>query len=165
MHKQLFIVRHGKSSWDCGNISDIDRPLKERGVTDGYLIAERLLAKQLIPQKIMSSPAIRALHSSTIFARVFKYTYQNIEINEAIYIADINKILSLIKHTPNHIESLMVFGHNPTFTDLSNHFLNKAIENVPTTGLVWLKFKINDWAKIDKSNLVEYFFDYPKNQI
>jgi len=165
MHKQLFIVRHGKSSWDCGNISDIDRPLKERGVTDGYLIAERLLAKQLIPQKIMSSPAIRALHSSTIFARVFKYTYQNIEINEAIYIADINKILSLIKHTPNHIESLMVFGHNPTFTDLSNHFLNKTIENVPTTGLVWLKFKINDWAKIDKSNLVEYFFDYPKNQI
>lgn len=165
MHKQLFIVRHGKSSRDYGNISDIDRPLKERGVTDGYVMAERLLSKQLIPQKIMSSPAIRALHSLTIFARVFEYPYQNIEINEAIYFADKNKMLSLIKHTPNHIESLMLFGHNPTFTDLSNHFLNKKIENIPTTGLVWLKFETKEWTKIDNNNLVENFFDYPKSQI
>ncbi|MDY6801803.1 MAG: histidine phosphatase family protein [Bacteroidota bacterium] len=165
MHKQLFIVRHGKSSADCGNISDIDRPLKERGVNDGYIMAERLLAKQLIPQKIMSSPAIRALHSSTIFARVFGYPYQNIEINETMYFADINKILSLINHTQNYIESLMVFGHNPTFTDLANFFINNQLDNIPTTGTVWLKFETNEWAKIDKKNIVGYFFDYPKNQI
>ena len=30
MHKELLIIRHGKASVDYDNISDIDRPLKER---------------------------------------------------------------------------------------------------------------------------------------
>lgn len=165
MYKQLFIVRHGKSTWSYGNTSDIDRPLKERGINDGYGMAERLLAKKLNPQKIISSPAIRALHSSTIFARVFGYPYPNIELHEDIYFADKTTMLNLIKGVHEPHESLMVFGHNPTFTDLANHFLKNPLDNLPTTGVVWLKFETNSWAKIDKSNLVEYFFDYPKNQI
>jgi phosphohistidine phosphatase len=163
MYKQLFIVRHGKSSWDLGNISDIDRPLKERGVNDGYLMAERLLAKNLNPEKIITSPANRALHASTIFARVLRYPYQNIDINEDIYFADKKTMLNLIKHVHNQFESLMLFGHNPTFTDLANHFLNHSIDNIPTTGVVWLKFEANEWAEIDKQKLVDYFFDFPKN--
>ncbi len=162
MYKQLFIVRHGQSSWDLVNISDIDRPLKERGINYGYLMAEKILAKTLNPEKIISSPANRALHTSTIFARVLSYPYQNIEINENIYFADKNTMLALINQVHYQFESLMVFGHNPTFTDLANHFLNQSIDNIPTTGVVWLKFETNEWTKIDKNNLVDYFFDYPK---
>jgi len=165
MYKQLIIVRHGKSNQDYGDISDIDRPLKERGINDGYLLAERLVSKKIIPQKIISSPAIRALHSSTIFCRVMGYPYKNIEITEDIYFADKATMLNLIKQTQNHIETLMVFGHNPTFTDLANYLLKNPLDNLPTTGVVWLKFETNSWGEIDKNNLVDYFIDYPKNKI
>lgn len=163
MIKELFIVRHGKSSWDHENISDIDRPLKERGINDGYMMAERLLKKKLVPQKIISSPANRALHSATIFARVLNYPYQKIDINEDIYFADKKTMLNMIKQTSDQVESLMVFGHNPTFTDLANHFLVNQIDNIPTTGIVWLKFELNNWQDIDTIKPLEYFFDYPKN--
>ena len=161
--KKLFIVRHGKSSWDYADISDIDRPLKERGINDGYMMAQRLLTKKLMPQKILSSPANRALHSATIFARVFQYPYQNIDIKEDIYFADQFTMLNMIKQTSDQTESLMVFGHNPTFTDLANHFLINKIDNIPTTGIVWLKFESDNWADIEKKEPLDYFFDYPKN--
>ena len=134
--KDLYIVRHGKSTWDIEGISDIDRSLKERGINDAYKMAERLLVQDRIPQKIISSPAVRALHSATIFARTFNFPYNEIIINEGIYHAGMNVMLSIIQQVDDNINSLMVFGHNPTFTDLANHFINNKIANVPTTGIV-----------------------------
>ena len=43
--KDLYLVRHGKSTWDTENISDIDRPLKEQGISDGYKLAGKLLSQ------------------------------------------------------------------------------------------------------------------------
>lgn len=160
--KELFIVRHGKSSWDIENISDIDRTLKERGIHDGYKMAERILKQDKNPDKIISSPAVRALHSATIFARVFDYPYHEIQINEKIYHAGTNQMLTIIKDIPKEIDSLMVFGHNPTFTDLANYFIGNEIENVPTTGIVDILFEINSWSDISNLKVKNWFFDYPK---
>ena len=160
--KDLYIVRHGKSTWDIEGISDIDRSLKERGINDAYKMAERLLVQDRIPQKIISSPAVRALHSATIFARTFNFPYNEIIINEGIYHAGMNVMLSIIQQVDDNINSLMVFGHNPTFTDLANHFINNKIANVPTTGIVGLKFETNSWKEIGKSKPKDWFFDFPK---
>jgi phosphohistidine phosphatase len=43
----------------------------------------------------------------------------------------------------------MVFGHNNAFTNVVNHWGNKTIDNVPTTGLVQLSFKTDSWASVD----------------
>lgn len=161
--KYLHIVRHGKSHSDIENIRDIDRPLNKHGINDGYLMAKRILNKQILPEKIITSPAIRALHSATIFARIFNHPYKNFIICKAIYNAGTNIMIDIIKQTEDHIQSLMIFGHNPTVTNLTNHFLNEKIDSIPTTGIVGLKFKIKSWTEIDKLNPQEWFFDFPKN--
>ncbi len=161
--KYLYIVRHGKSIQNYGDISDIDRPLKERGINDGYKIAERLLYQNKIPEKIISSPAVRALHSATIFARTFNFPYNEIIINEGLYLAETSIVLDIIKQTENSINSLMIFGHNPTFTDLANYFLKNKIDNLPTTGIIGLKLELNSWSEIDQAKTTKSFFDYPKN--
>ena len=163
MHKHLYLVRHGKSINNYDNLSDIDRPLKERGIHDGYTMAERLLNKNIVPEKIISSPAIRALHSATIFARTFGFKYHEITINKDIYLAEFNTMLDIIKQTNNDVNSLMIFGHNPTFTDLAYYYLGNKIENMPTTSIVGLKFNTNSWLEIKELKPVESFFDYPKN--
>ena len=163
--KDLYIVRHGKSTWDIEGISDIDRPLKERGINDGYKMAERLLVEDKIPEMIISSPAVRALHSATIFARTFNFPYSDITINEGIYHAGTNMMLSIIQQTDDNIKSLMVFCFFPTFTDLSNIFVNNKIANVPTTGIVGLKFETNTWKGLEKLMPKDWFFDFPKNKI
>lgn len=162
-YKYLYIVRHGKSVWDYGEISDIDRPLKDRGINDGYSMAKKLLAKRNLPDIIISSPAIRALHTASIFARTFKFNYHEIVINEAVYMASFNLIVDIIKQTRDSYNSVMIVGHNPTFTDLANYFLKNKIENMPTTGIVRLKFKTQSWLNISEIEPIDSSFDFPKN--
>jgi phosphohistidine phosphatase len=162
--KTLFIVRHGKSSWDIETIADIDRPLKERGIIDAYNIAGRLKNKGQIPKRILSSPAIRALHTAIIFSRVLEVSEEKIFISESLFHADPAEIIKLIGDTPVNIDSLMIFGHNPGFTSLSNILSNLSLNNVPTSGLVRLAFKTDNWEKIGRNNLVEESFDFPSNE-
>ena len=71
--KVLHVVRHAKSVWDYDGIADIDRTLKSKGIRNAYEISRKLKLINLVPEKIVSSPANRALHTAVIFARVFEY--------------------------------------------------------------------------------------------
>ncbi|MFW5656904.1 MAG: SixA phosphatase family protein [Bacteroidota bacterium] len=162
--KTLIIVRHGKSSWGYENVSDIDRPLKNRGIRNGYEMANRLVSRGIIPDKIVASPATRALHSAMIFLRVLKVSLQDISINEILYHGIEKDIINMVKSTDNTVNSLMIFGHNPTFTSLANLFTQGEIDNIPTTGVVILKFGSDSWESISEKTLVEEIFDYPKKE-
>jgi phosphohistidine phosphatase len=161
-YKQLFIVRHGKSSWEYENVDDIDRPLKVKGINDAYAMAKRLESRNKHPQLILSSPANRALHTSTIFARVLKYPLNNLRLNEVIYNGGEDEILQLIKETDDSVSSVMLFGHNPVFTDLSNLFLKDELDKLPTAGITSLNFKAEKWKDISAENVSTELVDYPK---
>ena len=161
-YKTLFIVRHGKSSWDFADIDDIDRPLLERGISNAYEMSNRLKIKNLIPDCIVSSPANRALHTANIFARELEVPYNNFYINKNLYFDYEEKILDFIKNTDDKVGSLMIFGHNPTFTNFANKFVKNCIDNIPTAGIVILQFSCERWKEISKDNLKAEFFDFPK---
>ena len=161
--KTLFIVRHGKSTWDYPAVSDIDRPLKDRGIKDAYDMADRILKIGIMPDVIISSPAVRALHTAIIFSRVLQLPPDEIIINQDLYLAEYDEILSVITATDNSRKSLMIFGHNPGFTELANHLSGLNIDNVPTTGLVQLTFTTESWKGISRKCLSSEFFDSPHN--
>ena len=161
--KTLIIVRHGKSDWSYEELADIDRPLKPRGVNDAYNMAGRLKSKNIIPDLIITSPANRALYTSIIFAREIGVSLNQIEINESLYFSYESDILQIIKNVNDTISTLMIFGHNPTFTNFANEFVKNQIDNIPTSGIVLLKFNIENWKQIAKDKLEEEFLDYPKN--
>ena len=79
--KTLFIVRHGKSSWDYETVKDIDRPLGERGIHDAEKVAGRLRKSGRKPELMISSPATRALHTATIFQRILEIPDKNFKID------------------------------------------------------------------------------------
>lgn len=163
MIKQLFIIRHGKAVSDYDSSSDIDRPLKERGIDDAYVMAERLSNKNIFPDIISSSTAARAIHTATIFARVFELDPSRIILNSDLYLPHPDTVFDIISKANNKINSLMIFGHNPAFTDIANFFLKKKIDNMPTTGIAGFKFEIKDWSGILNHKPIESFFDFPKN--
>ena len=162
-YKQLFIVRHGKSSWDY-DAEDIDRPLKERGINDSHKMAKRLKDNKMKPQLIISSHANRALHTATIFARILDYPFANFTINKEIYEGDEDDILDMIKELDDDVSSVMVFGHNPMSTDLANMFLKDKLDKLPTVGIASITFKTDSWKSIDKKNVDTEFVDSPKNK-
>jgi phosphohistidine phosphatase len=162
--KKLIIVRHGKSSWEYDGILDIDRPLKQRGIRNGYEMAQRLSEADIAPDLIYSSPASRALHSAVIFCRQLKLPLSKLNVIDEFYHYDSNGILDIVKKTSDEIDSLMIFGHNPVFTEIADGFAKQEIDNVPTTGVVMLLFDVEHWMSISPQNVVDEIFDYPKNK-
>lgn len=161
--KRLYIVRHGKSSWDLESIRDIDRPLKEKGINDAYKMARQVAAKEPKPQLIISSNAIRALHSAVIIHRELKLAPEVLTISVELYHADVDEILQVIYTVDDNIDFLMIFGHNPGFTELANYLSNLNIMNVPTTGMVILDFEVSKWNEIDRNSIAKERFEYPRN--
>jgi phosphohistidine phosphatase len=163
-HKILYIVRHAKSSWDYDNIADVDRPLKAKGIKSAYEIARNIKLKNDLPELILSSPANRALHTAMIFARVFDLPSRMVLIDEGFYESSVSYCHEKIKGTDDSVNTLMVFGHNPDFTDLANQFLNESLTDLPTAGIVKLIFLADSWKKIDKSTLSGHNFIFPAKE-
>jgi phosphohistidine phosphatase len=162
--KVLHVVRHAKSAWDDDGVADIDRPLKSRGIKNAYEISRRLKLSDLVPQKIISSPADRALHTAVIFARVFDYPMTELEISSVLYATSTEKILDLIRNLSDTYQSIMIFGHNPDSTDLVNHFIKSPVDNIPTAGVATLKFNSASWKEIHRRNLDQHIFNFPNKE-
>jgi len=58
---------------------------------------------------------------------------------------------------------VMLFGHNPGMTSLVSHLYGLALDNLPTCGVVYLKFSAVRWAEASRSMPCEALIDFPKN--
>jgi phosphohistidine phosphatase len=163
--KDLYIVRHAKSSWDDDSLDDFDRPLNKRGNRDAPAMAERLRKAQVKPDLLISSPANRALLTATFIAEGIGISKEDIETNDDMYLADPQTILDIIRDVPEEVNTLMIFGHNPGLTMFANELADTDIDNIPTTGIVRISFVGKKWKDLawQKGDLV--FFDYPKNKL
>jgi phosphohistidine phosphatase len=159
--KVLHLVRHAKSSWDYDGIADIDRTLKSKGIQHAYEISRKLKMSDEVPDRLISSPANRALHTAVIFARNFGFSLKDLQINNLLYESSADEILEFIKSVPDNSKSLMIFGHNPDMTDLVNYFVKSPVEDIPTSGVAKLIFKCQSWKEISRENLEREFFYFP----
>ncbi len=159
--KTIFLVRHAKSSWSTPSLEDFDRPLNNRGKRDAPFMGDVLFRKNIFPQLIISSPALRAITTAKIIAEKLNYPVKNIIKNKNIYEAGALDILEVVKKTDDKIESLMIVGHNPGLTDLVNLISDNRLDNLPTSGIVCLKKDTNNWNEFDKGCSFA-FIEYPK---
>lgn len=150
--KTLFLVRHAKSSWSTPGMRDFDRPLNERGMNDAPKMASFLQKSGITPDLIVSSPAKRALTTARFFASVFRINESDIVLNPDIYEAEPTDVLRIISELPETSSTVMIFGHNPTFTDIANRFSEDIIENVPTCGVVCIKSRVEKWNELFEGN-------------
>jgi phosphohistidine phosphatase len=158
--KRLYLIRHAKSDWEDASLPDIDRPLNERGRSDGEKMAQKLLANGYIPDLIISSPAIRAKTTADFFINTFKN--KNNQIDPKLYHADIDDIINVCIHIDDKIESLMLFCHNPGLTYFANVVCDANIDNVPTAGILVINVDTDSWVNLDMSKLKLIDFLYPK---
>lgn len=148
--KEIILVRHGKSSWDYGDVSDRDRPLSNRGIKDAGTVSNYLSQRIEVPKLIFSSAANRALHTAMIFMRGLGVDPKTVKISEALYSFSDGSVIDFIRELDEDHDRVMIFGHNPAFTSISNIFGNKPIDNLPTSGVVQMKFEVSSWKQINK---------------
>ena len=161
--KKIYIVRHAKSSWKDPGMKDFDRPLNKRGKHDAPLIGKLLRDRGIKPDWIVSSPANRAQTTAKTIAQEVGFPLNEIVLEQKIYEAYLEDVVDVIQCLPDEVETAFIFGHNPAFTYLVNHFNHgELVVNVPTCGIGCVETSAKHWSDIhpDNSNLVS--FDYPK---
>ena len=164
MERKLFIIRHGKSSWDHQGLDDIDRPLADRGILNSEEMAKRLSHKGLIPELLVSSPASRALNTALIMARFWMLKPAALQIYEPLYDAFISNIEQVVSGIPSEVKSLAIFGHNPAWTAYANQFLSRPLDNLPTAGVVVVTLNSDSWKGLGRGHVKEVHVDYPKKK-
>ena len=160
--KTLYLVRHAKASWEEPGVSDADRPLIPKGLKKTKLVVDFLVKRGTSIDLIISSPAVRAYETAKIVASGLNYPQNRIRTDRKIYDGYYDRILDIIYGTSNEIDTLMIFGHNPTITNLANLFLHPGIESMPTSCVVCLSFGTDRWEEIPSAEAIAEFVITPK---
>lgn len=161
--KNLYLVRHAKSSWKYPDLSDFERPLNNRGKKDAPKMGHWLKKRKIHPDLIVSSPAIRASTTARVISEQIGYPVDQIEYQDLVYESGVSDLLKVIKSIDESVNSLMLFGHNPGITSLANTLSESYVDNIPTCGIYALMLKIAKWKDLADKCAVLDFFQFPKN--
>lgn len=161
--KQLYLVRHAKSSWGDGQLVDFDRPLNSRGKKDAPEMGEHLRTRRAVAlDLVLCSPAKRAKATAKRLLKGVQYPIEQVVWEEIIYTGHTNDLLTLIGSVENCFKSVMVIGHNPYMTDLVNYLSKDEIGEMPTCAVFGLAFEVDSWSAIKNERGLKLFYDVPK---
>jgi phosphohistidine phosphatase len=160
--KNIFLIRHAKSSWAELGAKDFDRKLDDRGLRDAPKMAKILRGMGITPDLIVSSPAMRAKTTAQYFAQEYAIPVENIDLQADIYEASESDLLHVIKGIDNAHNTILLFGHNPTLTYFPNRYTEDFIDNVPTCGIVLLTLNAESWSDFNEKTVTKQGFWYPK---
>ena len=114
------------------------------------------------PELLISSPAYRAFLTAKAFGEAMGLVENDIIIDRIIYGAGAQQLLELVQNQDDLHKSIMLFGHNPTFTSFVNLLTGSNITNVVTCGVVRIDFEFSSWTDIDFSSGMLAYYEYPK---
>jgi phosphohistidine phosphatase len=160
--KNLFLIRHAKSSWAEIGAKDFDRALDDRGHRDAPKMAKILRGMGFVPDLIVSSPAKRAITTAQYFAKEYEIPFEKIDLQPDIYEASESDLLHVIRGISNGAQTVLLFGHNPTLTYFPNRYSEDLIDNVPTCGIVQLSVNTEGWSGFNEKTVSKKGFWYPK---
>ena len=160
---RLSLVRHAKTEPARPDQEDWDRVLEPRGQRDAPEMARRLKHRGLKPDRILSSPAVRAITTATIMLREFGIAAQKLQQDERLYLASPKDMLTVIRELGGRARHLMVVGHNPGMTEFADRISSeREVDNMPTCAIYTLQFGIKDWSELEWESGVDADLDYPK---
>ncbi len=126
MTRELLLLRHGKSDWKAGT-DDINRPLKDRGKRDAQRVGVWLAQQQLLPDRVICSPAERTVVTAEKCCKVMGIGATDIAQDKRIYQAGPAELLRVLADCPASAKRVMLVGHNPAL----EHLLELLAEHPP----------------------------------
>lgn len=160
--KKILLIRHAKSDWSISGLSDIDRPLNQRGYTDAHKTGAQLRDKISGKKFFVSSPAIRAISTALIIAREINYPQENISLHPELYEAEASDYENLILSIDDRFDAVYIFGHNPIISHVIGQLTNTPVSEVPTCSVSVLNFQAERWTETIKSNATLEMQIFPK---
>lgn len=144
--KTLLLLRHAKSSRKNTSLSDFERPLNRRGRRAAALIGRFIKRKNLQPDLIVSSPAIRARATIEIVLESAQLKAEP-RFDERLYLASAAELLAIIRQFQDTHATVMLIGHNSGTEDLL-HRLTGVQGIMPTAALAKIALDVEKWSEV-----------------
>ena len=114
----LLVLRHAKSSWSDGGLSDHDRPLNDRGVREAPRMALHLVHAVPRPARVLCSTALRARQTLDAVLAALPAPPPPVSLEPELYLAPAARLLARLHELPPETEVALLVGHNPGLEDL-----------------------------------------------
>ncbi len=162
--KTLLLTRHGKTIPGESQMADFDRYLTSRGQKDPILIYNELVDLGIVPDKIITSPATRALQTAAIFAKKFQIMESNITKADFLYkYFPVSKLIELLQSIASKFPCVQIIGHNPKMEELAADLTASVYRRIPTSGTMVLEFDVKKWEYVSEGSGTLLHYIYPKS--
>jgi phosphohistidine phosphatase len=144
--RNLYLLRHAKSSWNDPTLRDFDRPLKKRGREAAERIGKRMASENLNNLLVICSPAVRTRETAEIVLKSAKLAVEP-RFDERIYEASLGELVQIVKEISDDTDVAIMIGHNPGFEELLS-FLTGEHRRMPTCALAKIGFGDVSWKDV-----------------
>jgi phosphohistidine phosphatase len=157
--KRLLLLRHAKTVPQGAGIDDHERELMARGREDAPVIGRYIRKCGYTPDLILASTSRRTVETVELVTDELAGT-QRIDYLEALYLAEPDVILSIVRLASDTVKSLMVVGHNPGMEQVATRLAREPVkrkekdrfdlieEKFPTAALAVLDFDVARWRDV-----------------
>ena len=147
--KRLMILRHAKSDWNAGASSDHARPLNKRGTAAAITMGSVIAKMNAVPDLIYCSSAQRAKETAMLAIDAGDWGSELEEV-DALYGTSIEGALAVAAQAPEPTETLMLVGHEPTWSYLV-HSLTGADVDIKTATIAAVDLSISRWSQAQQA--------------
>lgn len=156
--RRLLLMRHGKADRHSAG-GDRERPLTRRGEEDARRVGEFLRQEGMTPDLAVASNARRAKQTLERALEAFPQHVIHL-IENTIYLASVDRLVEVLRQTPDKVTTLLAVGHNPGFAELAYWLAGKGDagdialmrEKYPTAALAILDFEAAHWGEVRKGS-------------
>ncbi|AAM71339.1 MAG TPA: phosphohistidine phosphatase SixA [Chlorobaculum sp.] len=162
--KTLYLVRHAKAGWKDPAQSDFDRSLTKQGRRQAEEMSERLRKKGITPERLISSPAHRALETAEIFADTLGIERREIVQKIEIYEGGIDALAVIVRSLADEDNTVMLFGHNPMISHFVQWLTAKPAEAMNTCGIAKIELDCDHWRDTAEGSGKLVWYKFPERE-
>ncbi|KAA1174416.1 CHAD domain-containing protein [Marinobacter salinexigens] len=144
--KHLFLIRHAKSSWTDEQLSDKERPLNPRGLSQLLPFRRALAQAGAFDGPVYASDATRAQET---LEGILPEPLRPGQVTTCpeLYTFNWRKLAHWLQHLDNG-DCVAIVGHNPALLELAGWLLKHPPAHLPTASLIHIRLSIKHWDQL-----------------
>lgn len=158
--KTLYLLRHAKSDGGSGG-PDHDRTLAPRGVDAAQRVGRFLAEIGQLPERVVSSSATRAKTTAQLAATAGDWG-TDVETDPALYDGGPEDMLAWLQRVDDETNSLLLVGHQPTWSLLAEGLIGGGQLRFPTAALARIDLQLELWREIEFGDGELVWFQIPR---
>lgn len=150
--KAIFVLRHAKAEHP-EFVTDINRPLADRGRIDAAEAGRELNRLNLFPEIAFCSSSLRTRETLDSLMETMKHPLE-IQYVPAFYYEGLDAYVEKILACSDTFTSIMFVGHNPSISALAGLLDNqKRYLSLGTANMLYFKLDIEKWSDLKAGEL------------